>query len=97
MWSICVKGISMPVSMYSATNGIKSFAPRKEQIKQTLTPSEQIEKNVQKHIANKFEKEMQEIITKPQSERTLDEKIKLASYKTALGLMDMKNYPPVMY
>lgn len=47
--------------------------------------------------AKKFAKEMEAIMSKPASARTLEEKIKLTSYKTAQGLMDMKNYPPVMY
>lgn len=62
-----------------------------------IPPEKRIEEALKRNRAKKFEAEMQKIMDKPASERTLDEKIKLASYKAAQGLMDMKNYPPVIY
>lgn len=65
--------------------------------RRNIPPQEKMNEALRKNMAKKFEAQMKAIIDKPASERTLEEKIILASYKTAQGLMDMQNYPPVIY
>lgn len=87
----------MALNLSKAATEVKiGFAPKTPN-RWNVPPEQRIEEALRRNMVKKFEAEMQKIMDKPASERTLDEKIKLASYKTAQGLMDMKNYPPVIY
>lgn len=83
-------------------SNVNSAATKKDIVspdnyRRTIPPQEKMNEALRKNMEKKFEEQIKQIVDKPASERTLEEKIILASYKTAQGLMDMKNYPPVIY
>lgn len=76
-------------------NIAKSFAP--VNTGKMKNPTEKIRAAMTTRKAAKFEKEIEAILAKPAAERTFNEKMELAYYNTAKGLLDIKNYPPVKY